>query len=206
MNNHKFPHPLTCEAKENVNFQQRRTVMRAAGGLAMASVAGGIIPIASAEENAARPKAGHRLVLAEDDGKRTPLKPADIPLNGKLVLAFPYDMDSKAVQDGSRLNKIALVRVEPASISDDAKKFAADGVLAFSSVCTHQGCDVTEFSAKENVLMCFCHFSKFDVLKNGAIASGPAPRDLPYLPLKVENNQLVVAGGFSSTPGVKKTS
>ena len=206
MTHQKSDKPLSCEASAALKFQHRRTVIRAAGGLAVATVGGGIIPIAVAEENAARPKAGHRLVLADDDGKRAPLKTSDIPLNGKPVFAFPYDMDSKAVQDGSRLNKIALVRVEPSSITDDAKKFAVDGVLAFSSVCTHQGCDVTEFSAKEHVLMCFCHFSKFDVLKSGAIASGPAPRDLPYLPLKVENNQLVVAGGFSSTPGVKKTS
>ncbi|SMP67056.1 ubiquinol-cytochrome c reductase iron-sulfur subunit [Noviherbaspirillum suwonense] len=189
----------------DTGLEQRRTVLRAAGSLAVASLSGGFIPIALAEENSSRPKAGHRLVLADEADKRVPLQVSDIPLNGKPVFAFPYDLDSKTAQDGSRLNKVALVKVDAASLSDDAKKFAVDGVLAFSSVCTHQGCDVTEFVAKEHALMCFCHFSKFDVLKSGAVAAGPAPRDLPYLPLKVEKNQLVVAGGFSSTPGVKKT-
>lgn len=206
MTDRKMHEPASCGLKAEPRFEQRRAVMRAAGGLAVASLSGGFIPIALADDNSNRPKAGNRLVLADETEKRVPLQVSDIPLNGKPVFAFPHDMDSKTTQDGSRLNKIALVRVELASLGDDAKKFSVDGVLAFSSVCTHQGCDVTEFVAKEHVLMCFCHFSKFDVFKTGAVAAGPAPRDLPYLPLKVENNQLVVAGGFSSTPGVKKTS
>ncbi|RYE39573.1 MAG: hypothetical protein EOP21_10520, partial [Hyphomicrobiales bacterium] len=55
-------------------LEQRRTVLRAAGSLAVASLSGGFIPIALAEENSNRPKAGHRLVLADEADKRVPLQ------------------------------------------------------------------------------------------------------------------------------------
>ena len=80
----------------------------------------------------------------------------------------------------------------------------ADGVLAYSAVCTHQGCEVSEWDANGGAMFCFCHFSKFDPLKAGAVTAGPAARALPWLPLKSENGELVVAGAFSSLPGVRK--
>ena len=182
----------------------RRNLMRAAGTLAITCFAGGCIPIARADDKDTRPVPGNRLVRADVEGAVTPLRVADIALNGKPLLAYPYTPASKVVRDGSRLNKIALIRLDPASLSGEMAKRAVDGVLAFSAICTHQGCDVTEFLAKENALMCFCHFSKFDVMNAGSVTAGPAPRNLPYLPLAAEGGELVVAQEFSATPGVKK--
>ena len=178
--------------------------MRAAGTLALTCLAGGYIPIAQADDKDVRPQPGNRMARADAEGVATPLRVADIPLNGKPLHAFPYSPVGKVVQDGSRLNKIALIRLDPASLSADMAKRAVDGVLAFSAICPHQGCDVTEFLAKENALMCFCHFSKFDVLNQGAVVAGPALRNLPYLALAVEGGELVIAKEFSATPGVKK--
>jgi len=33
---------------------------------------------------------------------------------------------------------------------------------------------------------------------------GPAPRNLPYLPLRNNNGELEIVGTFSAAPGVKK--
>jgi rieske iron-sulfur protein len=183
----------------------RRNLMRAAGTMAFTCLAGGCIPIARADDKDTRPKPGNRLVLADAEGGVTPLRVADVPLNGKPLHAFPYAPVGKLVQDGSRMNKIALIRLDPASLSKEMATRAVDGVLAFSAICTHQGCDVTEFLVKENALMCFCHFSKFDVMNEGSVIAGPSPRNLPYLQLAVEDGELVVAREFSATPGVKKS-
>jgi hypothetical protein len=41
------------------------------------------------------------------------------------------------------------------------------GVLAFSAICTHQGCDVTEWSKGDKSLLCFCHLFLFPLLNAG---------------------------------------
>ena len=196
------PHQPCC-SDATLERPLRRNLMRAAGTLAITCLAGGRMPFAHADDKDVRPQPGNRLVRADAEGATTPLRVADIPLNGKPLHAFPYAPAGKVVQNGSRLNKIALIRVDPASLSKETASRAVDGVLAFSAICTHQGCDVTEFLTKENALMCFCHFSKFDVMNLGSVVAGPAPRNLPYLALAVEGGELVVAKEFSSTPGVK---
>ena len=195
----------SCSSEETLERPLRRHLMRAAGTLAIGCLAGAVIPIARADDKDARPQPGDRLVRADAEGAITPLRVADIVLNAKPLHAFAYAPLSKEVQDGSRLNKIALIRLDPASLSGAMATRAVDGVLAFSAICTHQGCDVTEFLAKENALMCFCHFSKFDVLNLGSVSSGPAPRNLPHLLLALEGGELVIAQTFSAMPGVKKT-
>ena len=194
-----------CASEPTLERPIRRNLMRTAGTLAITCLAGSFIPIVRADDKDTRPQPGNRLARADVEGAVTPLRVADIALNSKPLFAFPYAPLGKVVQDGSRLNKIALIRLDPASLSKEMATRAVYGVLAFSAICTHQGCDVTEFLPKENALMCFCHFSKFDVLNLGSVVTGPAPRNLPYLLLAVEGAELVVAQEFSATPGVKKS-
>lgn len=154
-----------------------------------------------AEESSARPEIGDFLVRTDNDGNTTPLCLADLAVGDKPILAFPVDPVSGAVKSGSRLNKVILFRVAPDEIHEDIRKKSADGVLAYSAVCTHQGCDIMDYVPKDNALICFCHFSQFRPTNGGEVIAGPAPRNLPILPLKVENQRLVVAGRFSSKPG-----
>jgi rieske iron-sulfur protein len=74
-------------------------------------------------------------------------------------------------------------------------------VVAYSAICTHQACDVKTWLSKEKVLVCFCHSSKFNLLDDGKVLSGPALRALPSVPLKLDGDLLVVAGTFSTQPG-----
>jgi Rieske Fe-S protein len=59
--------------------------------------------------------------------------------------------------------------------------------VAFSAICTHQGCTVTPAGAE---LKCPCHGSIFDAL-TGAVKKGPANAPLPSVPVKVSNGQVV---------------
>lgn len=49
-------------------------------------------------------------------------------------------------------------------------------LLAFSAICTHEGCTVT-YRPGESVIWCPCHDGRFDL--NGRVLSGPPPRPLP---------------------------
>lgn len=152
-----------------------------------------------------RPTKGDRLVVVGADGTPKLLAAADVKLGEKPVFAFPYDTDKKLVRDGSRLNKVLLIRLDPGSLDEATRARSADGVLAFSAVCTHQGCDVSEWVPESKSLLCFCHFSRFDPCQSGQVLAGPAPRSLPHLPIALERGELAVNGPFSASPGVKKT-
>lgn len=146
------------------------------------------------------PQIGDWLV-ALDAEKPVPLTSADLQPDAKQTFALPRDPVGARTRDGSRLNRILLIKLDPASMDEATRKRAADGVLAYSGVCTHQGCDVSSWRAQEKTLLCFCHFSQFQPAKSAMVVAGPAPRGLPYLPLRIDGGRLVVAGPFSATPG-----
>lgn len=152
-----------------------------------------------------RPTVGDRLVDADPSRSRTPIKAFDVPVDSKPVFAVPYDATSGVVRDGSKLNGVLLIRLPPESLASAPDSPDAQGVMAYSAVCTHEGCAVTEWVPVEQRLLCVCHFSKFDVLANGSVVEGPAPRALPRLPLRIENGELVVDGSFSSAPGARRS-
>ncbi len=62
--------------------------------------------------------------------------------------------------------------------------------VAYSAVCTHQGCTV---AYKNGQLACPCHGSVFDPAKGAAVVAGPAPKPLPEIPVKVEGGEVVKA-------------
>jgi Rieske Fe-S protein len=182
--------------------RERRTALKAALGLAL----GLKLADAAAQESDprnARPRDGDLLVFAEGDRQGEIIKPQDPPLGGPHVKAFPIGPRSKVVRDGSRLNTILLVRFDPAQLSEQSRARAADGIVAYSAICTHQGCEASAWDAEAKTLWCPCHDSKFDLRENGRVVSGPAPRRLAALPLGVQGDVLIVAGGFTGPVGPK---
>lgn len=143
---------------------------------------------------------GDRLVEEDAEGPPTPLKVADLRV-GKPVLAYPFDPKKSLTRNDSRLNKIVLLRLPEADLDAKTKARAAGGVIAYSAICTHQACDVKTWLSKEKALVCFCHSSKFLLLEDGVVTSGPALRSLPSIPLALDGDQLVIAGAFSAPPG-----
>lgn len=61
--------------------------------------------------------------------------------------------------------------------------------VAFSAVCTHQGCTVAPDGEQ---LRCPCHGSVFEAT-TGDNVSGPAPRPLEDVPVRVADGQVVLA-------------
>ncbi|WP_446224770.1 Rieske (2Fe-2S) protein [Nocardia sp. IBHARD005] len=60
---------------------------------------------------------------------------------------------------------------------------------AFSAVCTHQGCAVTDIEG--DVVKCLCHGSKFR-LTDGSVAAGPAQKPLPERTVAVEGDAIII--------------
>ena len=158
--------------------------------------------IAAAQNDATsmRPKQGDLLIRA-GDATNTPLTPGDIPLRGRQTLAWAMDPAEKIVRSGTRLNQILLLRLEPDSLAAETRSRAADGVVAYTAICTHNGCDVQEWLPDSSSLYCACHESSFDARDGAKVVDGPAPRALPALPLTLVDGKLVVARPFTSPVG-----
>ncbi|RMI41224.1 Rieske (2Fe-2S) protein [Streptomyces triticirhizae] len=60
--------------------------------------------------------------------------------------------------------------------------------VAFSAICTHQGCAVSQVD--EDGILCTCHGSRF-ALEDGAVLEGPATEPLPEEPITVEGESIL---------------
>ena len=165
----------------------RRTVLMAGLGLALGQ----------SDAASSRPKAGDLLVKAGDAAK-TPLTPRDISANAAQMLAWPMDPADRVVRSASRLNQVLLLRLDPESLTAETRARAADGVVAYSAICTHTGCDVDDWEPAARLLACQCHFSQFDPRDGAKVVDGPAPRPLPALPIRIADGLLVVAQPFTA--------
>jgi rieske iron-sulfur protein len=146
-----------------------------------------------------RPKEGDQLV-AIGATELVALSPSDIPAS--QILAWPIEPGSNIVRNGSRLNKILLVRLDPATVAGPTRERSADGVVAYSAICPHAGCEVDGWVAEQRILECPCHNSRYDPRNAAAIIDGPTTRALAALPLKTINGKLTVAQPFIGRVGI----
>jgi len=71
--------------------------------------------------------------------------------------------------------------------------WSPEGFVAYSRLCTHVGCAVSQYLDEAHVLSCPCHQSTFDLLDGARPVSGPAGRPLPQLPLAIDSEGYLVA-------------
>jgi rieske iron-sulfur protein len=182
----------------------RRTVLKAA--LAMGLGLSWLDVAAAQESDArkARPQQGDQFVFAAGERKGDVITPADLPLGGRPALAYPLDPGTKVVRDGSRLNQVLLIHLDPEVLAESIRRHTAAGIMAYSAICTHEGCEVTDWHEQTKTLECPCHVSEFDPKDGARVIGGPAPRRLPTLPLKIANGILMAAGGFIGRVGFQQ--
>jgi ubiquinol-cytochrome c reductase iron-sulfur subunit len=200
-------HPLTPPDEEQEATEdefdpggilsRRKVLIRALGVAAGALGVAAVFPIRSLGPSPGRAlletpwRRGKRLIT--DDGR--PVLAADVPLDG-LVTVFPEGAPGSA--DGQAV----LVRVPDGALSPGPGRedWAPDGLIAYSKICTHAGCPVGLYQAKTHQLLCPCHQSAFDVLREAKPVFGPAAAPLPQLPLRIDADGYLVADGDFSDP------
>jgi Rieske Fe-S protein len=165
---------------------RRRDLLAGGLGLSLVAIAGSSAH-AQDDPAALRPRPGD-LLVRDGDADKKPLTATDVVADAKPAVAWAMDPETKTVRSASRFNRLVVGRL-------------GDDVFAFTAICTHDGCDVTDWLADEHMLSCPCHYSKFDPKDGGRVKDGPAPRALPQLPLKIVDGQLVVAQPFTSKVG-----
>ena len=146
-------------------------------------------------------KRGRRLV--DEEGK--PLAADDVEEEA-FYTAYPEDAEREELAA-----PLVLVRLEPSALElpPERRGWAPEGIVAYSKICTHAACAIAlyrtprfEEAEPEPALVCPCHYSTFNPATGGTVEFGPAGRDLPQLPLMIdEAGDLRAAGNFSSPVG-----
>jgi rieske iron-sulfur protein len=186
--------------------------------LILTALAAGVCVAASQSATAAeedqpgadeRPQKADLLVASEGDDEGKVIKPQDLKLGGPPLHAWPKDPKTSVIRNGSRLNELLVIRLDPAELDDATRSHAADGIVAYTAICAHAGCPVTGWVKGEevdkDVFKCFCHNSEYDPRHGAEVVFGPAPRRLAALPLAIVDGSLVVAGSFVGKVGGQPT-
>lgn len=155
-----------------------------------------------------RPKKGDLLVVSEGERVGAVIAPDDVKLGEPPLHAWPKDPKTSVVRNGSRLNEILVIRLDPGEMDEETRSRSAEGIAAYSAICTHTGCSVTGWLKSEtgakDVLKCFCHNSEFNPREGAKVVFGPAPRRLPALPLAIADRSLTIAATFVGRVGAQQ--
>lgn len=150
------------------------------------------------------PQENDVLVFAYGDRAGQIVTPDDLAADAQRVFAYPMDPATGVIRNGSRLNQLLLIRIDPERLTERTRSRAAADIVAYSAVCTHTGCDVADWDAETLRFQCPCHDSQFDPADGARVVGGPAPRQLPSLPLKLADGTLTAAGGFDAPVGFQQ--
>jgi ubiquinol-cytochrome c reductase iron-sulfur subunit len=151
---------------------------------------------------------GETIYLRRDTGRPQDIvlvRPEDLDAGG-METVFPFREsdrgDDHALLDGLRgiRNAVMLIRLRTADAERAIKRkgqesFNYGDYFAFSKICTHLGCPTSLYEQQTNRILCPCHQSQFNALEYGKPIFGPAARALPQLPITVNEEGFLVAGG-----------
>jgi rieske iron-sulfur protein len=189
--------------------QTRRSLILTA--LATAASVAAPKPAAAEEDQPGsdeRPQKADVLVFSEGEHEGEVIRPQDLKLRGPLARAWPKDPKTSVIRKGSRLNEVLIIRLDPAELDDETRAHAADGIVAYSAICSHAGCPVTAWvkgaEGDQDVFKCVCHNSEYDPRHSAEVVFGPAQRRLAALPLAITEGSLTVAGTFVGKVGAQQ--
>lgn len=150
----------------------RRTVMAGSAALAAAaaaacSPASSAPPAAPATGTTSAPAQGASTRSSAGQGTSSNTGSAPLDVNSVRTLDVPVG-GGVILMDGS------FVITQP----------TAGTFKAFSKICTHQGCPVSQLKGSE--IVCTCHGSQFDIT-DGHVVQGPAKKPLIAATVHVAN-------------------
>ena len=193
-------------SKTPIADQDRRNVLVGGAGLILgATFLDPEEAEASTKPEKLFPQPGDRIQGIKGDLKKRDLKPEMLEVGAKPIEAFPFDPAEGVLRRKNRLNRMLVMRLDPSEMDEETLSRSVEGVLVYSALCTHRSCTIKSWKAEERVMRCHCHLSEFAALSGGSVLSGPARRQLPSVPLGLDDDGYVIAlDDFTRKPGGAK--
>jgi Rieske Fe-S protein len=193
--------------------KERRDVLKTgctlAGATALGAVGGSLNAFAAGGRGTqpqppGAPERHDELVYADGPKKGQDVMVADIVADAPPVTAQAKDPASGKIRDSEKAMVLLYRTSAPDKIAVDIRGDTFEGILAYSALCTHQGCQLTDWDAAGKQFSCPCHKGTFDPLQGGTNTGGQKTRDLPQIPVKGEEGKLIVSDAIMSWIGVKR--
>ena len=169
-------------------------------------VAGGAVAVAAAAPLASLgPPAGvlrkspWRRGVKIVDTENQPLRASEIQI-GSFYTGLPLGGDWEQFASGLLVIRLPqpMIHLPPGRAG-----WTPAGIMAFSKICPHAGCAISLYryptyaptSTDEPAFTCPCHYSTFTPADGGKVIFGPAGRPLPQLPVTIDAQGNLEAGG-----------
>jgi Rieske Fe-S protein len=170
---------------EEALVTNRRTVLRAAGLLALAGTSAAALTSCSAEAESGSPSASPAAATTSSPASPSPTADATSPKpsasQGKAPNGPSVATSKVPVGGGVIMEDADYVVTQPSKGT----------YKAFSKICTHQGCPVA--SVENGVIHCNCHGSEYSI-KDGSVTKPPAPEPLAETKTTVFEKTVYVTG------------
>lgn len=161
----------------------RREMMLAGTAIGAALAAGVIVPVA--------------FVLSDDDAESSAATGAQLSTFPRLRVASISELSSGEPQffDYPLAGQSNIVvKLRDRAVGGIGEQH---DIVAFSNACTHMGCPVTDYQPAHNMLgPCACHFTTFDLSRDGQVVLGQATEKLPRVLLETDGDSLYAIGVF----------
>ncbi len=178
--------------EKNGNKMSRREFLRLGG-----AAAGGAIIGAAGMRGLAR-TAPVREVVREvtKEVVVTPAAEEQKPAPAKIVFrsTLPYPRvkvaNAKDLQPGKLVTATYPDAQSPIVVVKFGRPVGGVGpdqdIVAYSQLCTHMGCPLSNFDPERGTLTCGCHYSTFDLSKGGMMVIGLGTDNLPEIVLEYD--------------------
>lgn len=170
--------------------------------LSFVTILGSAKPVVRDTPDRQPPAEGDILVYAEGTNAGKPLDPNTLEPNPTRAYPQRRTKDGETVlKRGEQDSNLVLVSKFPQGQLQPPTNLQAapQGIVVYGAVCQHLGCQVNWKNADQTYL-CPCHSGNYDPKRGCKVIGGPPPRPLPQLPVRVNGNQLVVAGTYLIPP------
>ncbi len=142
---------------------------------------------------------------ADGINRRRVLGGAAVAVAGAAALAACGSSDNSSSSEGT--TGASMTNTSSGALTDTASVPVGGGVIieaekvvvtqptagnfkAFSAICTHKGCTVSDVTDGE--IICPCHGSKYSIT-DGSVINGPATKPLPEEQIMVHDGQVMPA-------------
>ncbi len=154
------------------------------------------------------PKPHDQFVYNDGPKKGQYVKTADIVLDAPPISVQAKDPESGQVRESEK-STVLLYRVKADAIPVEYRADSADGILAYSALCTYDGylIEPKDWDATNKQFVCPGCQTKYDPIKGAAVVAGPGKRELPQVPIadNVDNpGFLWISHGILTWVGIKR--
>ena len=175
---------LTCTGQPRADFAMETGVT----GALQPTPTPTATPEEGEESAPAKPLPGQRLVFADDVTiDDTSYSAGDVVTADSLTAphaALAYPEERRVERDAILIHKLEPDKIEAPTNLD----MVDQGFVAYSAICTHFGC-VSEWSEQGGPRdFCACHDAYFDPYRGAEVLTGPAPRPLPQIGVRVNDD------------------